>query len=109
MYRINFIEPYKCTGKFIDDFQIICKQNLLTYVPTIIHRAKRSNTPTASELKREEKLRLKENSKKTTQMLSEAQSVMAQSEQLIGSKQQSVQTFLMTDHDESKEAGMMSK
>jgi hypothetical protein len=38
-------QPYKCTGKFIDDFQNICKQNQINYIPQIIHRRKQSHTP----------------------------------------------------------------
>lgn len=38
-------EPYKCTGKFIEDFQNICKKNHINYVPQMIHRHKRVHSP----------------------------------------------------------------
>jgi hypothetical protein len=38
-------EPYKCSGKFIEDFQNVCKQNQINYIPQIIHRNKQSNMP----------------------------------------------------------------
>ncbi len=38
-------EPYKCTGRFIEDFQNICKRNSIDYTPQMIHRNKIQHIP----------------------------------------------------------------
>jgi hypothetical protein len=47
----NFLEPYQCTGKFLDDFQNLCKQNQLNYIPPIVTRPKRPTTPALNDQK----------------------------------------------------------
>jgi hypothetical protein len=34
------IEPFKCTGRFKDDFDSICQQKNLKYIPEVISRSK---------------------------------------------------------------------
>lgn len=124
-----FKEPYKCTGKFIDDFQVICKQSQLGFVPTLIHRAKSYVPPTASEQLKMDRQRARETRKATAvstttsnaQLASETLSTsVMQSEAggggLVGGlggsqgpitsakQQQQQQSLILTDHDENKEA-----
>ena len=35
------IEPFKCTGKFKEDFDSICQQKNLKYIPEVVSRSKR--------------------------------------------------------------------
>jgi len=55
---IDDSEPYQCTGKFNDDFQILCKRSKLKFIPMIMPRAKRPITPPPVETKFE-RIRLK--------------------------------------------------
>ncbi len=96
-------EPYKCTGRFIDDFPNLCKQLELSYIPPVIHRQKRAPTPTISEHKTK--------SKKTAHSsILESNSLISQNEQQTGNssisqKQNSI--VQIVDGDENKDLGTL--
>ncbi len=47
---------YQCSGKFIEDFLNLCKQDELSFVPLVISRTKLPNSPTQIDSKEKPKL-----------------------------------------------------
>ncbi|CAF0714616.1 unnamed protein product [Brachionus calyciflorus] len=89
-------EPYQCTGRLFDDFQILCKQNQISYIPPIIQRPKRPTSPVLIDLK---------NDKTKGKRLATISTIDSQSEQVLSvpdNKHKSNSTF--TEQDENKDS-----
>lgn len=94
-------EPYQCTGRLIDDIQILCKQSQVTNLPPIIHRPKRVPSPVVSENKNERTRHKKFTNNLDT--LSINQSENLNSNFSVENKQKSNSTVF--EQDENKDPG----
>lgn len=95
-------EPYQCTGRLVEDFQILCKQNQLTNLPPIIHRPKRIPSPVVQENKND-RSRKKYNS--NLDALSINQSENFNSNFSADNKQKSNSTVI--EQDENRDPGII--
>lgn len=91
-------EPYQCTGRLIDDIQILCKQNHLFNIPPIIHRPKRLPSP-VHENKTDRIPKKKNPSNLETLSINQSENFNS----LSADKQKSNSTVI--EQDENKEPG----